>query len=63
MRATYFAVRVPLYLYSKQKDMVTPFSYGRIAEKEYFTGRSNEVHLLTQNFKNIINTVIISPRR
>lgn len=43
--------------------MVTPFSYGRIAEKENFTDRSSEVRLLTQNFKSLINTVIISPRR
>lgn len=43
--------------------MVTPFSYGRIAEKENFTDRSNEVRLLTQNFAGLINTVIISPRR
>lgn len=43
--------------------MVTPFSYGRIAEKENFTDRSSEVRLLTLNFKSLINTVIISPRR
>lgn len=43
--------------------MVTPFSYGRIAENENFTDRKSEVHLLTQNFKSLINTIIISPRR
>ena len=43
--------------------MNTPFSYGRIAEKENFTDRNSEVLLLTQNFQSLINTVIISPRR
>lgn len=43
--------------------MDTPFSYGRIAEKENFTDRNNEVQLLTQNFNSLINTIIISPRR
>lgn len=43
--------------------MITPFSYGRIAEKENFTDRNSEVRLLTQNFQSLVNTVIISPRR
>lgn len=43
--------------------MNTPFIYGRIADKENFTNRVNEVELLTQNFNSLINTIIISPRR
>ncbi len=43
--------------------MEAPFVYGRIADDLNFTDRENEVALLTQNFKNLINTVIISPRR
>lgn len=43
--------------------MNTPFVYGRIADKENFTDRYEEVKLLTQNFNSLVNTVIISPRR
>ena len=43
--------------------MNTPFVYGRIADKENFTDREQEVKLLTQNFNSLVNTVIISPRR
>ena len=43
--------------------MDIPFLYGRIAENKNFTNRKDEVKLLTQNFTNLINTVIISPRR
>lgn len=43
--------------------MNTPFVYGRIADKENFTDRDQEVKLLTQNFNSLVNTVIISPRR
>lgn len=43
--------------------METPFVYGRIADKENFTDREEEVKLLTQNFNSLINTIIISPRR
>lgn len=43
--------------------MDTPFSYGRIAEKDNFTDRNSEMQLLTQNFNSLINTIIISPRR
>ena len=38
--------------------MEAPFVYGRIADDLNFTDRKNEVALLTQNFKNLINTVI-----
>lgn len=43
--------------------MDTPFTYGRIAEKENFTDRIDEVQLLSRNFNSLINTIIISPRR
>ncbi|MBP3519359.1 MAG: ATPase [Parabacteroides sp.] len=43
--------------------MDAPFVYGRIADDRNFTDRENEVTVLTQNFTNLINTVIISPRR
>ena len=43
--------------------MNAPFVYGRIADKQNFTDRKEEVVLLSQNFKSLINTVIISPRR
>lgn len=43
--------------------MNTPFVYGRIADKENFTDREQEVKLLTQNFNSLVNTIIISPRR
>lgn len=43
--------------------MDIPFLYGRIAENENFTNRKDEVIFLMNNFKGLINTVIISPRR
>ena len=43
--------------------MEAPFVYGRIADKQNFTDRKDEVTLLSQNFSSLINTVIISPRR
>ena len=38
--------------------MEAPFVYGRIADDLNFTDREDEVALLTQNFKNLINTII-----
>ncbi|GHV10073.1 ATPase [Bacteroidia bacterium] len=43
--------------------METPFVYGRIAIFENYTDREKESLLLKNNFLNLINTVIISPRR
>lgn len=43
--------------------MEAPFVYGRIADEQNFTDRKDEVLLLNQNFNNLINTIIISPRR
>jgi len=41
----------------------TPFIYGKIAENENFTNRSKDLIYLENNFKGLINTIIISPRR
>ncbi|MDR0941817.1 MAG: ATPase [Bacteroidales bacterium] len=43
--------------------MSIPFVYGRIAETSNFTDRENETEYLIRNFKNLTNTIIISPRR
>lgn len=41
----------------------TPFVYGKIADRENFTNREADAAYLTNNFKGLINSVIISPRR
>ena len=43
--------------------MTAPFVYGRIATGENFTDREEETKRLIINFTNLINTIIISPRR
>jgi len=43
--------------------MSAPFIYGRIADSNNFTDREKETEYLIQNFKNLTNTIIISPRR
>lgn len=43
--------------------MDTPFIFGKIATNENFTDREQETDSLIQNFKSLINTIIISPRR
>ena len=43
--------------------METPFIYGKFAIVGNFTNRQKEIQLLTSNFNNLINTMIISPRR
>lgn len=43
--------------------METPFLYGRIADNENFTNRKDETEFLMKNFRGLINTIIISPRR
>ena len=43
--------------------MDTPFVYGRLAVAKNFTNRKNEIKRLTGNFKLLVNTVLISPRR
>ncbi|NMB37057.1 MAG: ATPase [Bacteroidales bacterium] len=43
--------------------METPFIFGKIATEKNFTNREVETAHLVQNFKSLINTIIISPRR
>lgn len=43
--------------------MKTPFVFGKIATADNFTDREKETALLVSNFKALINTIIISPRR
>ncbi len=43
--------------------METPFVFGRIATDRNFTDREVETRILVDNFKSLINTIIISPRR
>jgi hypothetical protein len=43
--------------------MENPFVFGKIAEKEHFINRSNDIARLQNNFRNGINTILISPRR
>lgn len=46
-----------------QRYMETPFVFGRIATAENFTDRESETAQLAEQFKALINTIIISPRR
>lgn len=41
----------------------TPFVYGKIAENLNFTNREKDFIYLSNNFKGLINSIIISPRR
>ena len=43
--------------------MEAPFVYGRLAILDNYTNRQKELLLLKSNFVNLINTIIISPRR
>ena len=43
--------------------MEAPFIFGKIATGENFTDREKETVHLVNNFKSLINTIIISPRR
>ncbi|MCL2435972.1 MAG: ATPase [Lentimicrobiaceae bacterium] len=43
--------------------METPFVYGKLATLGNYTNRQKELQLLKNNFVNLINTTIISPRR
>lgn len=40
-----------------------PFVFGRITTSPDFTNRVNEIELLKTNFRSLVNTIIISPRR
>ncbi len=50
-------------LTEKNKKMEQPFIYGKKAENEFFTDREQEVNHLVGNFKGLVNTVLVSPRR
>ena len=43
--------------------MEQPFIYGKMAENEFFIDRKNETQHLVDNFKGLVNTALISPRR
>lgn len=43
--------------------MKSPFVFGKIAVGDYFLDREHETQLLADNFCNLTNTVLISPRR
>lgn len=43
--------------------MDAPFIYGRLAVLDNYTNRKKELQILKNNFENLINTTIISPRR
>ena len=43
--------------------MKTPFVFGRLAKDNNFTDRIEETAHLVTNFKSLINTILISPRR
>jgi len=43
--------------------MEAPFVYGKLAILDNYTNRNQEIKLLISNFRNLINTIIISPRR
>jgi len=40
-----------------------PFVFGRVAVEADFTNRKQEINLLKSNFRMLVNTIIISPRR
>ena len=43
--------------------MEAPFVYGKLALLDNYTNRKKEIQFLKDNFVNLINTTIISPRR
>lgn len=43
--------------------MAKPFNYGRVAEQDYFTNRTNEAAWLQKQINAGINCMLISPRR
>jgi hypothetical protein len=46
-----------------EKNMSTPFVFGKLAAGEEFTNRKDEIIRLMTNFSSGVNTVMISPRR
>jgi len=47
----------------QKKMQPVPFVFGRVAVKADFTNRKMEIARLKDNFRMLVNTVIISPRR
>lgn len=47
----------------KPKSMNRPFTFGVVTSGDNFTDRAKETERLLSNFRNGINTVLISPRR
>jgi uncharacterized protein len=43
--------------------MEAPFVFGKLAVDKYFTNRKEELNRLTRNFRMLVNTILISPRR
>lgn len=43
--------------------ITTPFIFGKVAKEYEFTNRTKDVEYLSNNFRGVINTMIISPRR
>jgi uncharacterized protein len=43
--------------------MEAPFIFGKLAVDKYFTNRKEDITHLTGNFKMLVNTILISPRR
>lgn len=43
--------------------MSKPFNYGKLAEQDYFTNRSKEMHWLEMQINAGINCILVSPRR
>lgn len=47
----------------KRKEMDIPFVFGKIADGKDFTDRKEDTERLLTNFRGLVSTVIISPRR
>ena len=43
--------------------MSKPFNYGKLAEQDYFTNRTKEMHWLEMQINAGINCILVSPRR
>jgi predicted AAA+ superfamily ATPase len=50
-------------IYMKNIYNENPFYFGRMVKVPYFTDREKDIARLQSNFRNGINTILISPRR
>ena len=55
----YLCTQITLY----EKIMKKPFVFGVAVEEENFVGRSEEITVLSNNFKYGVNTILLAPRR